>query len=93
MNNVQRLEIEQNFYTDALTLLTCMPKEVSSNVRKLAKKYCISEEAVYYRIRTKYGDKLANVRIKYRQPTADVLLQIVKLSSNTQEVQEKLGLS
>lgn len=93
MNNVQRLEIEQNFFTDAIILLTCAPKDVSKHVSELSKKYCISKEAVYYRIRTKYGDKLANVRIKYRQPNKDVLLQIVRLSNSTEEVQQKLNLT
>lgn len=94
MNNVQRLEIEQDsFYTDALILLTCIPKEVSTHVTNLAKKYGISKEAVYYRIRTRYGAKLAEVRMRYRQPSREVLIQIVLMSNSTEEVQQKLGLT
>lgn len=93
MNNVQRLEIEQNFYTDALVLLTCRPKDVSSHVDKLAKQYNISKEAVYYRIRTKYGDKLANIRMKYRLPSREVLLQTVRMCEQSEQVQERLGLT
>jgi len=94
MNDVQRLEIKQDtFYEDALILLTCAPKQVPKHIMALSTKYNISKEAIYYRIRTKYGDTLANVRYKFRQPNADTLLQLTKLSTSSKELQVRLGLT
>lgn len=94
MSKGQRLDIEQsNFYKDAQILITCTPKQVATHVAALSEKYKISRKAVYYRIRSKYGKKIAELRKDYKMPSRETLLYIVRNSEDSGEVKQKLGLT
>jgi hypothetical protein len=94
MNDVQRLEVRQfTFFEDIKIILTCKPKDVSYHVKNIAKKHNISEETLYYRIRTRYGKKLNEIRKEYRIPDKETLLYVIRNSESTKEVQSKLELT
>jgi hypothetical protein len=58
----------ETFYEDAAKLIYCKNEESSELVDSLVAKYGLSREAIYYRVRTYFGDKLRNLRDRFHEP-------------------------
>lgn len=78
-------EKNKDFFEDCVELITCNFKDKKTIVEKLKAKYGISQEAIYYRIRSYYGKTMKQVRAEMLTPSKEELLRAVLKSKTTQE--------
>lgn len=73
------------FFKAVQGIITCKDSS-SEKIQEVCRTFGLSQEAVYYRIRTLFGDKLRNLRWKYFEPTREELLKAVSVSENSKQV-------
>ena len=80
-----------SFYQDAATLISAPHEQCRAIVAEICRKHHVSQEAVYWRIRTYFGDKLRNLRWNYFEPSREELLNVVLRCQTSGEVFKELG--
>lgn len=91
MGKVHRLdELDANFLADARVLISTPSHSGREKLLEMCQKYGISQEAVYYRIRSYYGKPLKQLRDEYFTPSRDALLYLVRSSASLDELWERL---
>lgn len=75
-----------NFYEDCKKLIYCNDNKTKEIINGLCDKYNISQETVYYRIRTYFGDKLRNLRFNFFEPTKEEFIKNLLLTNNKDEI-------
>lgn len=82
--------ISQTFIDDIQVLLHTKQykKDKKRIIDQIRKKYNISQEAVYHRIRSYYGKPLREVIWDLHEPTKQEFLEVVKNSTSPQQVRE-----
>jgi hypothetical protein len=82
--------VSATFLEDIQALLNTkqFQKDKKRIVDNICRKYKISQEAVYYRIRSYYGKPLREVLWDHHEPTAEEFLSVVKRSKTAKEVRE-----
>lgn len=72
-------------------------KQVGKQKKKVAdnicKKYSISQEALYYRIRKYYGKSVRQLQQEYFEPSKEDLWEAVKASNSSEEVWSRFDIS
>lgn len=96
MNNVQRLKtVYSDSFIEDIQLLITQKQEGKAKfelVQCICKKYNISQEALYWRIRSFYGKPLKEVRFDHFEPTKEQLLELVSKCGSSEDVFVSLGI-
>lgn len=93
MGKVHRLdELDADFLADVRKLIELPSHRAREHLLSVCQKYDISQEAVYYRIRSYYGKPLKQLRDELFTPSREVLLYSVRRSASLDELWETLRL-
>lgn len=93
MGYVHRLdELDAGFLEDAQALIRTQSHQDRAVLERICRKYGLSREAVYYRIRSYYGKPLSRLRFEYFTPDRATLLYLVRTSASLDELWSRLSI-
>lgn len=74
---------------DLIKIIASRDEDTVSLVKEVADKYGCSTESVYWNIRSIFGDKLRNLKWKFREPSKEDFLRSLLFSKNSKELRQK----
>lgn len=74
---------------DLFNIISAKDSDTAALVAQAAIKYNCSVEKVYWTIRSVYGDKLKNLKWKFREPSKDEFETAILFSSDSSELRKK----
>lgn len=73
---------------DLFTLISSTEEETVCLVKQLAEKYNCSVEKVYWNVRSVFGDKLKNLKWKYREPSREDFIKALLFTNSSKELRQ-----
>lgn len=93
MSNAHRLDAaHSDFFADVRQLIESPAERNHMLVRAICQKYGITQETLYWRIRSFYGKGIGELRREFFTPSREALLYAVKRCATTDEVRRMLNI-